>query len=71
MEFQIDHITCKAKRRLNLMLALKWKLDRRLLEVMYKSLALSAMEYANIVWGGTVDSDLVKLEKIHFEGMLC
>ena len=65
----IDHITHKAQRRLNLMLALKWKLDRRSLEVMYKSLVLSAMEYAIIVWGGTFDSDLVKLEKIHVEGM--
>jgi len=27
------------------------------------------MEYANIVWGGTFDSDLVKVEKIHVEGM--
>ena len=65
----IDHITHKAQSRLNLMLALKWKLDRRSLEVMYKSLVLSAMEYAIIVWGGTFDSDLVKLEKIHVEGM--
>ena len=51
------------------MLALKWKLDRRSLEVMYKSLVLSAMEYANLVWGGTFDSDISKLEKIHVEGM--
>ena len=65
----IDNITSKAQRRLNLMLALKWKLDRRSLEVMYKSLVLSAMEYANLVWGGTFDSDISKLEKIHVEGM--
>ena len=36
---------------------------------MYKSLVLSVMEYANIVWGGTFDSDHEKLEKIHVEGM--
>ena len=27
------------------------------------------MEYGNVVWGGTFDTDLIKLEKIHVDGM--
>ena len=29
------------------------------------------MKNANIVWGGTSDVDLVKLEKIHVDAMRC
>ena len=65
----IDSIALKAQKRLNLMMPLKFKLDRRSLEVMYTSFVLPTMEYANVVWGGTYDSDLCKLEKIHVEGM--
>ena len=51
------------------MIPLKFKLDRRSLEIMYNSFVLPSMEYANIVWGGTFDSDILKLEKIHVDGM--
>ncbi len=27
------------------------------------------MEYANVVWGGTYESDMLKLERIHIDGM--
>ena len=36
---------------------------------MYFSFVLSAMEYANVVWSGTYDSDIVKLENVHVKGM--
>ena len=51
------------------MLTLKWKLDRKSLETMYSSLILSTMDYGNEVWGGSYDSDISKLEKIHIQGM--
>ncbi len=48
------------------MVPLKFKLDRKSLEIMYNSFVLPTMEYANVVfWGGTYESDLSKLEKIH------
>ena len=67
--YHIDNISTKARKRLNLMVPLKFKVDRRSLEIMYKSFVLPTMEYAMVVWGGTYDSYLLKLEKIHIDGM--
>ena len=65
----IDNIVKTALRRLDMMSPLKWRLDRKSLETMYFSFVLSAMEYANVVWSGTYDSDIVKLENVHVKGM--
>ncbi len=65
----INDVSIKARKRLNLMIPLKFKLDRKSLEIIYKSFVLPAMEYASVVWGGTFDSDILKLEKIHVDGM--
>ena len=65
----IDEIASKAQRKLNAMLPLKFKLDRKSLETMYNSFVLPTMEYAIVVWGGTYDSDILKLEKIHIDAM--
>ena len=65
----INDISIKARKRLNLMIPLKFKLDRYSLEVMYNSFVLPTMEYANVVWGGTYDCDILKLERIHIDGM--
>lgn len=47
----IHDITLKATKRLNLMVPLKFKLDRKSLEVMYNAFVLPIMEYGNVVWG--------------------
>lgn len=65
----IDIISRNAQMRLNRLSPLKWKLDRRTLETMYNVLVLSSMQYASAVWGGTYDSDILKLERVHVEGM--
>ena len=65
----IDDISVKAKKRLNLMVPLKYKLDRKSLEVMYNSFVLPSMEYGNVIWGGTFDTEILKLERIHVDGM--
>ena len=51
------------------MIPLKFKLDRHLVETMYNSFVLPTMEYTNIIFRGTYDSDISKLEKIHINGM--
>ena len=65
----INTVYFKAKKRLNLLLPLKFKLDRHSLEIMYRSFVAPVMEYAIQVWGGTYDSDINKLEQIHVDGM--
>ena len=65
----IQDVSVKARRKLNLMTPLKMKVDRYTLEVMYKSFVLPSMEYACVVWGGSFDSDILKLENIHIDGM--
>jgi len=54
---------------LNLMIHLNYKLDRKSIEIIYNSFLLPIMEYANVVWGGTYESDMLKLEIIHIDGM--
>ncbi len=65
----INEIVTKARKKLNFMIPLKMKVDRSSLEVMYKSFVQPSMEYANVVWGGTYDSDLMKLENIHLDAL--
>ena len=65
----INDISTKARKRLSLMIPLKFKLDRLSLETMYNSFVLPTMEYGNIVWGGTFETDLNKLNKIHIDAM--
>ena len=48
---------------------LKHKIDRSSLEIMYNSFVLPVMDYAAAVWGGSYDSDILKLERIHIDGM--
>ena len=67
----ICDISLKARQKLNMLMYFKFKLSRRSLEIMYESFILPTMEYANIVWGGTINSDLAKLENIHEDAMRC
>jgi len=65
----INTVYIKSKKRLNMLIPLKFKLDRFTLERLYNSYVLPTMDYAIQVWGGTYDSDINKLENIHVDGM--
>ena len=65
----VDELCTKANKRLNMMLPLKNKLDRRSVENMYKSFVRPVMEYDIVVWGGTYDTSLSKLEEINIKAM--
>lgn len=65
----IDKVAVKARKRLSAMQPFKFKLSRSAIQIMYNSFVLPTMEYANILWGGSYESDLSKLEKIHIDGM--
>ena len=47
----IDDLSIKARQKFNMMIPLKFKLDRKSIETMYNSFIRSAMEYGNVVWG--------------------
>ncbi len=65
----IHTLAIKARQKLNAMLPLKYKLDRHSLHTMYISFVLSSITYACVVWGGTYNSDIHKLEAIQVDAM--
>ena len=58
----------KASKKLNLLKPLKYNLSRYTLEVLFKSLVRSSLEYANVVWDGCSESDNNLLESLQTEG---
>ena len=70
----------KASKKLNILKPLKYKLSRYTLDVLYKSLVRSTLEYA-VVWDGcsTTDSDLLesfqiesaRLVTVQIENVFC
>ena len=67
-----EHITdiyLKAKQRLNMMALLKYKVSRKTLEIMYKTFVRPAMEYGIVIWGGTYETTLIKLEEINVNAL--
>ena len=58
----------KASKKLNLLKPLKYNMSRYTLEVLFKSLVRSSLEYANVVWDGCSESDNNLLESLQIEG---
>ena len=67
--FHLNNVCQKANSRLNMMRPLKFKLDRYSLQTMYMSFVRPIMDYGIIIWGGTYDSNLVKLEQIQIDAL--
>ena len=65
----ISDIALKTRKKLNIMMPMKMKVDRTSLETMYRYFVQPSMEYANVVWGGSYDTDILKLENIHIDAM--
>ena len=57
----------KASKKLNLLKPLKYNLSRYTLEVLFKSLVRSSVQYANVVWDGCSEPDNL-LESLQIEG---
>ena len=58
----------KASKKLNLLKPLKYNLSLYTLEVLFKSLMRSSLEYADVVWDGFSESDSNLLESLQIEG---
>ena len=56
-----------ASKKLSMLKPLKFKLRRKTVEVLYKSVVRSCLEYADIVWDGCCDADRDLLESLQFE----
>ena len=56
----------KASKKLNLLEPMKFMLGKKPLEVLYKSVVRSCMEYADVVWDGCCDADRDLLESLQF-----
>jgi hypothetical protein len=52
-----------------MMKAFKFKLDRKSLEIIYMSFIRPSLEYADVLFAGTYDSDLCKLDMLQAEAM--
>ena len=66
---QINELVVKSRTKLGLMHGLKFKLDRRSLETIYTSFIRPCLEYADVLWAGAYDSDLMKLDMVHIDAM--
>ena len=66
---QISELVVKTSTKLDLMRGFKFKLDRRSLETIYTSFIRPCLEYADVLWASTYDSDLMKLQVVHIDAM--
>ena len=57
----------KGSRKLNMLKGLKFRLNRHTLEILYKSMFRSTMEYADIVWDGCLIGEKELLESVQLE----
>ena len=63
----LEYIKSKAWTRINVMRKLKFKLDRRSLQIIYFTFIRSILEYADVVWNNCTQYEINDLEKIQNE----
>ena len=64
---QINYILEKAWRRINAMRKLKFRLDRKSLEVIYTSFIRPILEYGDVVWDNCSQYEKQEIEKVQIE----
>ena len=65
----INNIAHSSSKRLDLMRGLKYKIDRKSLETIYKSFVRPCLEYGDCLWAGTYETELIKLDNVQVEAM--
>ena len=63
----IDYIKGKAWTRINIMRWLKYDIDRKSLETIYKSFIRPLLEYADVIWDNCTQQNKKELELIQLE----
>ena len=57
----------KAWKRINIFRSLRFKLDRKTLEIIYFSFIRPCLEYADVVWDNCTITEKQEIEKIQYE----
>ena len=65
----ITNIVIKTSQRLNMLKSLKYKLNRKALETIYKSFILPCLDYGDILYFNTFQTELDRLDRIHMDAM--
>lgn len=65
----INDIYVGAMKKLDILQFFKYKLDRKALENFYISFVRPCLEYADVLWSGAYDCDLVKLDRVQLRAM--
>ena len=63
----ITEITSKAWKRINILQALKFQLDRKSLQIMYFFFVRLILEYADIIWDNCYNYEKEAIEKVQLE----
>jgi hypothetical protein len=63
----IENIVTSASKVLNIMRALKFKINRKALNTIYISFMRPLLEYASVVWDGCAEYEKDRLEKLQYE----
>ncbi len=66
---QINEMYVKSMKRLDILQAFKFKLNRSALERFYKSFVLPVLEYGDILWSGAQEYELNKLDSVQNRAM--
>ena len=65
----INEIETKSSKRLNILMAFKYKLSRKTIESMYQVFIRPILEYGNVVWIAATKNLLIKLDKIELRAL--
>ena len=63
----IAHIYAKACKRINILRMLKYKIDKKSLEIIYTTFIRPILEYADIVWSNCTQRECDLLESIQLD----
>ena len=65
----VNYIIENVNKKINMLKGVKYKINRKCLEIMYKSFIRPSLEYADIIWDNLLQNDIERLEKIQKQAL--
>ena len=65
----INDVVTRCSKKVNMMKQFKYELDRKSLEIIYLSFIRPSLEYGDVLFAGTYESDLCKLDRLQVDAM--